>query len=201
MTGDPDLVDIDRFMIKKKKSKTDNTDLLFFDGKLWQFVNDKRISNFLAAKTLLEKFGGLNIMKSVLGLDETPSTLEKSFKAETKLRYGLRTDIEMKSIPLEELLSLVEDIHVKTREALQNTDLDMREFLGIGKVLQSIQGELLNSTSKLRELNKRIGKDTKKLKEVENDPLYSDQQRQLYRDRLDDLNTKKHVRLEILSQN
>ena len=200
MTGDPDLVDIDRFMIKKK-SKTDNTDLLFFDGKLWQFVNDKRISNFLAAKTLLEKFGGLNIMKSVLGLDETPSTLEKSFKAETKLRYGLRTDIEMKSIPLEELLSLVEDIHVKTREALQNTDLDMREFLGIGKVLQSIQGELLNSTSKLRELNKRIGKDTKKLKEVENDPLYSDQQRQLYRDRLDDLNTKKHVRLEILSQN
>ena len=200
MTGDPDLVDIDRFMIKKK-SKTDNTDLLFFDGKLWQFVNDKRISNFLAAKTLLEKFGGLNIMKSVLGLDETPSTLEKSFKAETKLRYGLRTDIEMKSIPLEELLSLVEDIHVKTREALQNTDLDMREFLGIGKVLQSIQGELLNSTSKLRELNKRIGKDTKKLKEVENDPLYSDQQRQLYRDRLDDLNTKKHVTLEILSQN
>ena len=200
MTGDPDLVDIDRFMIKKK-SKTDNTDLLFFDGKLWQFVNDKRISNFLAAKTLLEKFGGLNIMKSVLGLDETPSTLEKSFKAETKLRYGLRTDIEMKSIPLEELLSLVEDIHVKTREALQNTDLDMREFLGIGKVLQSIQGELLNSTSKLRELNKRMGKDTKKLKEVENDPLYSDQQRQLYRDRLDDLNTKKHVRLEILSQN
>ena len=200
MTGDPDLVDIDRFMIKKK-SKTDNTDLLFFDGKLWQFVNDKRISNFLAAKTLLEKFGGLNIMKSVLGLDETPSTLEKSFKAETKLRYGLRTDIEMKSIPLEELLSLVEDIHVKTREALQNTDLDMREFLGIGKVLQSIQGELLNSTSKLRELNKRIGKDTKKLKEVENDPLYSDQQRQLYRDKLDDLNTKKHVRLEILSQN
>ena len=200
MTGDPDLVDIDRFMIKKK-SKTDNTDLLFFDGKLWQFVNDKRISKFLAAKTLLEKFGGLNIMKSVLGLDETPSTLEKSFKAETKLRYGLRTDIEMKSIPLEELLSLVEDIPVKTREALQNTDLDMREFLGIGKVLQSIQGELLNSTSKLRELNKRIGKDTKKLKEVENDPLYSDQQRQLYRDRLDDLNTKKHVRLEILSQN
>ena len=84
---------------------------------------------------------------------------------------------------------------------MQNTDLDMREFLGIGKVLQSIQGELLNSTSKLRELNKRIGKDTKKLKEVENDPLYSDQQRQLYRDRLDDLNTKKHVRLEILSQN
>ena len=55
----------------------------------------------------------------------------------------------MESIPLKELLSLVEDIYVKKREALQNTDCDMREFLGIDKALQSIQGELLNSTSKL----------------------------------------------------
>ena len=55
----------------------------------------------------------------------------------------------MESIPLKELSSLVEDIHVKTREAIQNTDCDMREFLGIDKTLQSIQGELLNNTSKL----------------------------------------------------
>ena len=48
----------------------------------------------------------------------------------------------MESIPPMELLSLVEDIHVKTREASQNTDLDMREFLVIDKVLQSIQDEL-----------------------------------------------------------
>ena len=39
------------------------------------------------------------------------------------------------------------------------------------------------------------------MEEVENDPTYSDQQRQLYRDRLDDLNTKKQVKLEKLSQN
>ena len=38
----------------------------------------------------------------------------------------------------------------------QNTDLDMGEFLGINKALQSIQGELLNYTSKLTEINKRI---------------------------------------------
>ena len=48
----------------------------------------------------------------------------------------------MESIPPMEILSLVEDIHVKTREASQNADLDMREFLGIDKVLQSIQDEL-----------------------------------------------------------
>ena len=49
------------------------------------------------------------------------------------------------------------------------------------KVLQSIQGELLNNTSKLTEINKRIKRDTKKLEEVENDPTYTDEQRQLYR--------------------
>ena len=101
----------------------------------------------------------------------------------------------------EELSSLAEDIHVKTREASQNTDLDMGEFLGIDKALQGIQGELLNNTSKLTEIGKRIKRDTKKLKEVENDPTYSDEQRQLDRDRLDHLNTEKQARLEILSQN
>ena len=76
----------------------------------------------------------------------------------------------------------------------------MREFLGIDKALQSIQGELLNNTSKLTEIDKRIKRDTKKLEEVKNDPGYTDEQRQLYRDRLDDLNTEKQARLEILSQ-
>ena len=77
--------------------------------------------------------------------------------------------------------SLVEYIHVKTREVSQNTDLDMRKFLGIDKVLQSIQGELLNNVSKLTEINKCIKRYTKKLQEVENDPTYSDEQRQLYK--------------------
>ena len=142
-------------------------------------------------------------MKSVLSLDdETPSALETSFKAATKLSRELPKDLEMESIPLEELSSLVEDIHVKTREASQNTNFDMREFLRINKALQRIQGELLNNTSKLTEINKSIKRDTKKLEGVENDPTYSDEQRQLYRGRLDDdLNSKKQARLEILSQN
>ena len=64
----------------------------------------------------------------------------------------------------------------------------MRDFLGIDKALQSIHGELLNSTSKLTE---RIKNDTKKLEEVENNPTDTDEQRQLHRDRLDDLNAEK----------
>ena len=129
-----------------------------------------------------------------------PPALERSFKTASKLSRELPTDLEMERIPLE-LSYLVEDIDAKTREVSENTDLDMREFLGIDKALQSIQGEHLNNISKLTEINKRIKRDTKKLEEVENEPTYSDEQRQLYRDRLDDLNNEKKARLEILSQN
>ena len=64
-----------------------------------------------------------------------------------------------------------------------------------------MQSELLSNTSKLTEINKRIKRDTKKFEEVENELTYSDEQRQLYRDRLDDLKTEKQARLEMLPQN
>ena len=86
-------------------------------------------------------------MKNFLGIDTTPPLLERSISAASKLKSKLPTDLQMESMPLEELSSLVEDIHVQTREASQNTDLHMREYLGIDKALQSIQGELLNNTS------------------------------------------------------
>ena len=76
------------------------------------------------------------------------------------------TDIEMESIPLMELSSLAEDIHAKTRKAPQNTDPDMREFLGIDKALQTIQGELVNNTSKLTETDERIKKRAKSYKKL-----------------------------------
>ena len=46
--------------------------------------------------------------------------------------------------------------------------------------LKSIQGELLNNTSKLTEINKHIKRDTKKLQKKENDPTYSDEKRDSY---------------------
>ena len=162
MTGDPGLAGLYQFMIRKNL-KTVNIELLFLDGNnQWESLTNKRTGEFLAAKTLREKFGGLNIMKSVLSLDETPSTLERSVKTATKLKGELPTDLEMGGIPLEDLSSLAADIHVKTREALQNTTLDMREILAIDKALQSIQGELLNNTSKLKGIDERIQRDRKK---------------------------------------
>ena len=120
-------------------------------------------------------------MKNLLGLDQMPPALERSVKAATKLRLDLPTDLQMKSIPLRDLSSLAEEIHIKTREAWQNIGLDIREFLAIDKALQSIQGELVNNTSKLTEINKRIERDTKKLQEVENNSAYTDEQHQLYK--------------------
>ena len=135
-------------------------------------------------------------MKNFLGVDKTPPELERSFKAATKLNLELPVDLEMESISLEELSSLLEDVDVETREASQRT----QEFLRIHKAVQGVKGEFLNNTSKLIEIDKRIKRDFKKLKEVEKDPTYSDEQRQLYRDRLDNLNIEKQARLEILSQ-
>ena len=109
-------------------------------------------------------------MKSVLSLDKTPLSLERSINAASKLKAELPTDLQMESILLQELSSLTEETHIETLEALQQTSLDMHGFLVIDKALQSIQGELLNNTSKLTEINKRIQRDTNKLEELENDP-------------------------------
>ena len=78
----------------------------------------------------------------------------------------------------------------------------MREFLGISKVLQSINGELLNNTAKLSELDKRIKQDTAKFKEIEDNlEGFSDEQKELYKKRLQDLKEERQARLEFLSQN
>ena len=90
--------------------------MLFLDGyKHWQSLTNKQTGEFLVPKTLREKFGGLNTMKSVLSLDETRPVLERSFKTAKMLRRELLTDLEIESIPLEELSSLAEEIHVKRK--------------------------------------------------------------------------------------
>ena len=55
-------------------------------------------------------------MKSFLGVDKTPPSLERSFKAATKLKGESPTDIETERIQLEDLSSSVENIHIKTRK-------------------------------------------------------------------------------------
>ena len=104
-------------------------------------------------------------MKRILGIDEALPVSGRSFKVVTKLKRELLTDIGMQLVPLMEPSSLVENNLVRIWEVSQNTD--MGEILGINKALQSIQGELVNSTStpKLTKIQKIIEKGTTKLKE------------------------------------
>ena len=100
--------------------------------------------DFFAPKTFRDRFGGVNTMKSSLGVDKMTPALERSFKAATKLKGELPTDLEMESIPTTGgAFVLGEDIHARTREVSQKTNLDIQEFLGIYKALQSIQGDEL----------------------------------------------------------
>ena len=64
--------------------------------------------------------------------------------------------MDIRFVAIMEISSLPEDINVKTREASQNTNLDMREFLGIDKALWTIQGEMVSITSKLMEIEECI---------------------------------------------
>ena len=107
----------------------------------------------------------------------------------------------METVSLVKISSLAENIHVKIREASQNTDLDIREFLGIYKTLYSIQGRLINDTWTLTEIGDLIKEVSKRLEEVDGDPISSKEQRRLYRDTLEVLNTERQVRFEFLSQN
>ena len=52
-------------------------------------------------------------MRNFLEIDETPPALDRSFKTVTKLRRELPTDIQMESIPHNQLPSLAEEIHAK----------------------------------------------------------------------------------------
>ena len=100
-------------------------------------------------------------MKNFLGINTTPPSLERLISATSKLKSELPTDLQMESIPPIELLSLVEDIRVETREASQNTQLVMREFLGTNKTLQNKQGELLKTPQNQQRLI-NVSKETPK---------------------------------------
>ena len=106
------MIDLDQFRLTKDPKKG-VTSFEFCNGNRWVHLT-KQTSDLFAAKTLKEKFDGVATMKKFVVIDKTPPPLEKSFKDAAKLKGALPTDLEMESIPLEELSSLVEEIHDMT---------------------------------------------------------------------------------------
>ena len=58
----------------------------------------KQTGKFLEPKILRDRFSRLSAMKYFLGTDETPPASEQPFKAATKLKRELPTDIEMEIV-------------------------------------------------------------------------------------------------------
>ena len=189
--GNIDLVDINLFKVEKSKSGA--VEFSFYDGEDWVSLTNKRTGEFLAKTTIRNKFGGENRMKRIL------SIYDVSFAK--KLQEQLPTDLEMENIPLQDLGNLVEQVHVATRESATNTDIDMREFLGIDKALRRVQGEIINNTAKLSELDKKLARDREKLDEIKNDPSYSEELKNRIQERIDNAETERDARLEVLSMN
>ena len=97
VTGNLDLIDLDRFKLSRDPKKG-ATIFEFYNGDRWVPLT-KQTSERFAPKTVRVRFGGVNTMKKSLSVDKTPPALERSFKAATKLKSELPTDIEMESIP------------------------------------------------------------------------------------------------------
>ena len=87
----------------KRNEKIGNAEIKFFNGQDWILLTNKRTGEFLAEESIRQKMGGVNVMKIMLGLDETPSRLERSRTAARKLASTIPTDLQMDNIPLQDL--------------------------------------------------------------------------------------------------
>ena len=77
---------------------------------------------------LRKDFGELRRMKRILSMERDVPDLEQSITFVNNLQGQLPTDLEIESIPLQDFCNIAEQVHVATREAATNTDLNMREF-------------------------------------------------------------------------
>ena len=122
----------------------------------------KSNGELLAASTLRTRLGASRA-RSLLGI-ETPSSVRSRSRV---LLQDIPSEIEMDELTPQRLEEFIDEV---TRDMSTNTDLDMREFLGIDKALQRIQGELKNNVGKLTEIDEHLERETKKLVEIRDSP-------------------------------
>ena len=102
--------------------------------------------DFHAKSTMQDVFGGIKKMKNILVIEGDTPDLDLSGAAKKqqeqtateKLKKKLPTDLEIESIPMKDLSTFAEQVHVAMREAVTNTDLNMKEFLGINKAFRRV---------------------------------------------------------------
>ena len=166
-----------------------SSDYLQVEKSPGEYANiSKSDGTFLAESTLRNRLGA-PLARSLLGIET-----RESKKSRILLK---KLDIEMDKLPPQKL---EEDINEVMNSIGTNTDLDMREFLGINKALTRIQGELANNAGKLTEIDAHIAREQGKLAEIETSPDL-----QVHEERIKatiaELKEERAARLEILSQN
>ena len=115
--GDVNLTNRDRFEVTKN-SKTGRTMLYFIKNNRERESLTKNNGEFRTENVIKTAMGGLEAMKGMLGLDETPPLLEKSIQAARDLKNAVqaaadlndKTDLEMDSIQLDDLSQRIHDV-------------------------------------------------------------------------------------------
>ena len=159
-----------------------------------EYVNiTKDNGEFYAASTMRTRLGA-SLARSLLGVETTASVKTHS----RVLLQEIPTEIEMDDLTPQRLEEVIVEV---TRSIGTNTELDMREFLGIDKALTRISGELTNNASKLTEIDDHLKRERTKLYEIRDDPNYSEDLRDRIKKRIADLKEERAMRLEITSQN
>ena len=105
----------------------------------------KSNGELLAASTLRTRLGA-SLARRLLGI-ETPASVRSRSRV---LIQDIPTELEMDDLTPQRLEEVIAEV---TRSIGTNTDLDMREFLGIDKALTRISGELANNVGKLTEID------------------------------------------------
>lgn len=130
-----------------------------------------------------------SVARSLLDI-ETPSLVR--FLSGILLRD---INIGMDEVIPQRLEEVIDEV---TRSVNTNTDLDMREFLGINKALTRIKGKLQNNVSKLTKINARIVRKQENVPKGSSDLLVHEER---VKAKIADLREESSARLEIISQN
>ena len=148
----------------------------------------KSDGTFLAESTMRTRLGA-SLARSLLGIE----TRDR----DRILIQEIPTELEMDDLSPQRLGEVITKV---TRDMSTNTDLDMREFLGIDKALTRIQGELANNAGKLTEIDAHIARKQGKLAEIETSPDLQVHEERV-KAKIAELKEERAARLELLSQN
>ena len=145
----------------------------------------KPSGEFFAASTLRTRLGA-PLARSLLGIEKFSHVIQE-----------IPTELEMDDLSPQRVGEVITKV---TRDMSTNTDLDMREFLGIDKALTRIQGELANNAGKLTEIDADIAREQGKLAEIETSPDLQVHEERV-KAKIAELKEERAARLELLSQN